>query len=126
MSSKKKNLNRGGATGFATCLTKKEVIDMKKRKVIILSSIAFFVVVVIVCLMVSASVDYKIMSYTEKIKSQIKEEQQVYSDTIFDQVIVIRPWYSLNPTTWDYHVMLKDNGEVQIYKYDNGVFIQVD
>ena len=92
--------------------------------VIILCAIGIFIIMVVAFWAVSSSVDYKIMSYTERIQSQIEDEQQVYSDAIFEKVEVIRPWYSFDPTDWSYLVKLKDD-ETRIYEYCDGTFIQM-
>lgn len=102
------------------------MIDKKKKKVLILSLIALFFIAFIAFLMLQSSINYKVMSYTEQIMSQIKEEQQVYSDAIFEGVKVIRPWYSFDPTEWIYQVTFKDTGEVVEYKYDSGIFFQIN
>lgn len=102
------------------------MIDKKKKRALIVFLVAFFVVAFIAVLMLQSSVNYKVMSYKEQIMSQIKEEQQVYSDSIFEEVNVIRPWYSLDPTKWIYKVIFKDNGEEFVYEYDNGTFLQIN
>mgnify|MGYP005775471715 CR=1 FL=1 len=103
------------------------VIAMKKKKILILSLITFFIVAVIIVffLMLQAALDYKIMSHEAKVMAYVKEEQQIYSDAIFEDVEVIRPWYSLDPNKWIYRVTLKD-GEVLVYKRPNGTFIQIN
>lgn len=92
--------------------------------VIILCAIGLFIITVVAFGVVSSSVDYKIMSYAERIQSQIEDEQQVYSDTIFEKVEVIRPWYRFDPTKWSYLVKLKDD-ETRIFAYCDGTFIQM-
>ena len=44
----------------------------------------------------------------------------------FEEAEVIRPWYGLDPTEWLYRVRLKDSGEVLVYEYNNGVFVQIN
>lgn len=99
---------------------------MEKNHHFVLPTVAFLVAAIITILMLRASVNYRIMSYTEKVKNQIEEEQKVYSDTIFKEVTVLRPWYSLDPTRWTYYVLLTDDEDVLVYKYADGVFYQVD
>ena len=73
------------------------------------------------------SLDYRIMSSEQVLKAQIKKEQQVYSDAIFDSVEVIRPWYSTNPRKWKYRVKLADSNEILLYERDsNGNFVLVE
>ena len=98
--------------------------DRKRALILLLSLTAFFTAAFTGFLILRSSVDCEIMSYKEKIMFQIKEEQQVYSDTLFEEAEVIRPWYGLDPTEWLYRVRLKDSGEVLVYEYDNGVFVR--
>lgn len=64
------------------------------------------------------SLDYRIMSSEQVLKAQIKKEQQVYSDAIFDSVEVIRPWYSTNPRKWKYRVKLAGSDEILLYEHN--------
>ena len=93
--------------------------------VIVICVIVFFIITIMAFLIVGASIDYKKMSYSEQLKSQIEKEEQVYSNTIFEKIEVIRSWYNFDPTTWNYLVTFKDSDEVRLYKYFNGIFIQI-
>lgn len=75
---------------------------------------------------VKGSLDYQIMSSKQILKAQIKMEQQVYSDALFDSVEVIRPWYSTNPYKWKYRVKLAGSDEILLYERDaNGNYVLV-
>lgn len=104
------------------CFGKARLEIVKKK--LILPLTVLFVVAIIICLILRSSVNYKVMNYRERIMNQIEEEQKVYSDAIFEEIKVIRAWYSIDPTEWIYQVTLKDNGEVLVYEYNNGVFVQ--
>ena len=99
-----------------------------KKKILILSLALFLAIaaVVFVFLLLPASIDYSMMSFTEKLKFHIEEERQVYSDKIFDEVEVIRPWYSIDPAKWTYRVTFADGGEVVNYEYTDGDFSRID
>lgn len=73
------------------------------------------------------SLDYRIMNMEQQLKAQIKREQQVYSDEIFDSVEVIRPWYSTNPRKWKYRVKLAGSDEILLYERDSdGNYVLVE
>lgn len=65
------------------------------------------------------SIDYQIMSSKQVLKAQIKMEQQVYSDALFDSVEIIRPWYSTNPREWKYRVKLAGSDAILLYERDS-------
>ena len=58
------------------------------------------------------------MDMEQRLKAQIKMEQQVYSDALFDSVEVIRPWYSTNPRKWKYRVKLAGSDEILLYEHN--------
>lgn len=97
---------------------------MKKKSKIIIACVSLIAIVVV--LVVKASIDYKKMSYTEKIKSQLYDEYGIYSETLIDHVEVVRSWYSCDPTDWLYYVTFEGNGNILIYKYEKGIFAQLD
>ena len=97
-------------------MAKNGVIGMKRKTLILsLALLLGAAAIVFVFLLLPPSVDYSVMSYTEKLKSHIKEERQV-------EVEVLRPWYSMDPASWTYQVTFADTGEVLRYKYADGDF----
>lgn len=94
-----------------------EVIIMKKIVKMVFVCICVGVLVIGLQI-IKSSVDYMMMDYSQRLKSQIKHEQQIFSDGIFDHVEVRRSWYSLNPEDWSYYVTLKGSNDVLIYHYD--------
>lgn len=98
-----------------------------KRKIRIAAVVLCLILLVFGVQFAKGAIDYRIMSSAETLKGQIKTEQQVYSDALFDSVEVIRPWYSTNPRKWKYRVKLAGSDEIQIYERDlNGNFVLVE
>ena len=60
------------------------------------------------------------------LKNQIKEEHEVYTDSVFEAVKVDRSWYSVSPADWIFVVTLAHDSEIQHYQYHNGQFILVE
>ena len=50
-------------------------------------------------------------------------EHGVYSDSLFESVEVIRPWYSRDPSGWIFVVTMAPDGETLYYRYDDGEFV---
>lgn len=98
-----------------------------KKKIRIAAAVLCLILLVLGVEIAKGSLDYRIMNMEQQLKAQIKREQQVYSDAIFDSVEVIRPWYSTNPCKWKYRVKLTDSNEILLYERDsNGNYVLVE
>lgn len=96
---------------------------MKKKKVLISCGILAVLIISLSLVMLHSSLEYKVMAYTEALKSQLKEEYQTYTGQLFESVEVDRLWYSFSPTDWTFVVTLAPNSETMYYKYVDGVFV---
>jgi len=91
------------------------------------SMLVAILLILVVCgvyLAISSSIDYQIMSYKEKLKNQLYEEYGEYSVSLFVDIKVLRPWYSLSPEHWEYIVELSNNRGRHIYKFKDGFFFE--
>lgn len=98
-----------------------------KKKIRIAAAVLCLILLVLGVEIAKGSLDYRIMNMEQQLKAQIKREQQVYSDEIFDSVEVIRPWYSTNPRKWKYRVKLAGSDEILLYERDSdGNYVLVE
>ena len=95
---------------------------MKKKSWLIIC-IVTILVVVLSATMLHSSLEYKVMANTEMLRAQLKEEHQIYSQELFEQIEVERPWYSLSPSDWIFVVTLSPNSEVTYYRLVDGGFV---
>lgn len=73
---------------------------------------------------VSSSLEYRMMSTKEQLKAHLQQEYQVYSSSLFQSLDIQRPWYSLSPEAWTYHVTLSEGRGSHTYVWD-GAFREI-
>jgi len=98
---------------------------MKKYRAVLLCAAA--VLAAISILHIRECIKYDIMNYEAQLMAQIKEEQQIYSDSIFESAAVDRPRYSRSVREWTFVVKLTSESAPRYYKYIalNRSFIQI-
>ena len=70
---------------------------------------------------ISSVVDYRLMRLKEQLKYQLCKEYDEYHSALFDEVYVLRPWYSLSPENWVFVVELTNNRGQHKYMLRAGV-----
>ena len=94
----------------------------RRRKLTIAVLVLAAVLVFFIWLpLVHSARDYR--SMTVQLEYKIKVEHGVYSDSLFESVEVIRPWYSRDPSGWIFVVTMAPDGETLYYRYDDGEFV---
>ena len=92
-----------------------------KRKSLILGIILFVVLAAGLCIMLESTAEYKVMNHSEQLKSQLKRERIIRTQSACD-VRITRPWYSLDPKKWLYEATFGDPPETRYYTYKDGAF----
>ena len=72
-----------------------------------------------------SSLDYELMSYSEKLKSYLHDTDPDLYDDIED-VVIQRPWYSHSPEDWTYLVTVSGDPEPHVYRRTAGGFYRAD
>ena len=72
-----------------------------------------------------SSLDYELMSHSEKLKSHLHDtDPGLYSE--IQDVSIQRPWYSHSPEDWTYLVTVSGDPEPHVYHRSAGGFYPAD
>ena len=99
--------------------------ERSKRGRVLAALLAAFGAAAVIAPLWFSSLDYELMSYSEKLKSHLHDtDPGLYSE--IQDVSIQRPWYSHSPEDWTYLVTVSGDPEPHVYRRSAGGFYPAD